>query len=764
MTTDNSGFSFGKAGGHHDHEVDDIEAVEVSGEPVSRSEASNMGLTAVEPNRDSKGATALLRKDLLPLDISHEITAKLELAWRYLRKNETTEALTLAQEVVWESPDLIPPKLIISRCFINRKEYDKSLAILSAIPEEQRNAEVQYYLGLTNSRMGRIREALAALKRARNEATDPTVRKQVGDLLMQLQGEQTTCPKCGKKTLYDSMVEVGDQTVCANCAASMAEEADRENQEEAEEDDTKTVGKRRKRLRPPLSRTDMLIRGLFALFMLALVLVGGYLLSILAPDTYASLRSFLPGGWSFIPGGQVAKKPQTPVPATAAAPKPTQTLTIDSLPLTRAVAGVELRHRLSLRETQFQRDGRFNVTISPQPTGPFSLTPDTGDFVWTPSEKDAGKTFSITFGGAFGATQAKNQVCNVAVSSSPRFRNICTFTTRKPGEITHLVPHDFIGNGEMELTVVAGQFWEGVITSYKTTPDGFLTQLSSTNFPGRPAGAGVIKAADEDWLAVADFWNSRLRHFAYRSGQMAEVAVDVDLPGRPILAAFDRESATSAILCRQADKVGVYLYRQEGQYESVPAGEWQIPADLVWKRIVIVPKSEKSPLLPILCGGTGKRGIFLLDMEKQKLVPVTLEVDGNLVDAAIGPDGKVYCLFQKADKLQIASFTPHLEKGAEGVAVMDGGIAPALAGLAAINFSGDSQLPDVAIFSTGNLALSVGYTAKDRSKPAYWPLPKPARLSGSPAILPGKGGKGNRLAFMDAERDIWAVSLPGAKE
>ncbi len=764
MKKDDTGFSFGAAGGHgaNDDDSIDVDAVEVSGEPVSRSEAKTMGLHSGDTTRENKAATALLRRDLLPVDISDEISAKLELAWRHLRKNETAQALTLAQEVVWESPDLIPPKLIISRCFINRKEYDKSLAILSAIPEEQRNAEVQYYFGLTQSRLGRIREALIALKRARAQATDPTVRKQVADLLMQLQGEQTVCPKCGKKTLYDSMVEVGDQTVCANCAATM--ESLEDDNEELEESGDKNDDKRRKRLRPPLSRTDWLLRGVLAILLLVMLVFGLYLFYILSPDSYRSFRSLLPASWSFLPGGEMTVKTAPVVQNQSVTPKVVDTLTFDSPPLTRAVAGVELRHRAFIGGSEQRKDGKFTAAVTPQPTGAYAMNGITGEFSWTPSEKDAGKTFTITFSAVFSTMQARDQVSKVVVSSSPRFRNICTHPTRRPGDISLLVANDFTRDGDTELVVVTGQFWDGSITAYKATPDGFFTQFATVAFPGRPAGAGAIRADDEDWLAVADFWNSRLRYFAFRSGQIAEVAVDVDLPGRPVLAAFDKNSSTSVLLCRLPEGMGVEMYRQEGQFRSVKTGEWRVPEDIVWKRLLVLPGGDERPPLPVLCGGSGKRGIFLLDQAKPQPVPVVIEAEGTVLDAALGADGKVHCLLQNSEKLAVVSFTPTIEGGAANRAISDGGTAPALAGFAAVNFSFDGLTPDLAIFSTGNLGLSVGYTPKERGQPSYWPLPKPARLAGRPVLMPGAGGKGRRLAYMDAERDIWTVSLPGAED
>ena len=98
MSESNTGFSFGVPpepdGG------DNVDAIEVSGEPVSRSEAKTLGFVQFDTSREAKASSAVFRLEQLPDDISGDLSKKLEAAWHHLKQNDIDEALTLAQEVV----------------------------------------------------------------------------------------------------------------------------------------------------------------------------------------------------------------------------------------------------------------------------------------------------------------------------------------------------------------------------------------------------------------------------------------------------------------------------------------------------------------------------------------------------------------------------------------------------------------------------------------------------------------------------------------
>ncbi len=763
MSDAKSGFTFGQPPEAADDDIADIDAIEVSGEPVSRSEAKNLGFVQFDTSREAKASSAMFRLEQLPSDISGDLSKKLETAWRHLKRNEIDDALTLAQEVVWEYPSLVAAKVIIARCFVNRKEYAKALNILQAVGSSDLTAETHYYVALCQSRLGKLKEAQDALKQAKALPADPVTRKRLTDLTLQLQGEHVVCPVCGKKVLYDSMVEVGDQTVCANCAKNMpAEDAEGElgDGEEDDDDDLEdaSAGKRRKRLRPPLTRADILMRVVFAVFLLALLALGVWAMPFVAPEYYATFRSFLPADWTFLPSaGSVSSISDIENQAARQQERQQPTLTFDSPPLVHAVAGVELRHHAFIQGME-KRAGRYTVAFSPPPAGKFAFDETSGELLWTPAEQDAGKSFTITFGASFNNVRAREQANTVAVGSGPRFRSLHSLDASPPGEIIHLLAVDMNQDGGQEIIVVSGQFWEGRITTLAETSEGFFQPLSLAAFPGRPAGAGVVMAESETWLAVADYWNSRLRHYALRDGNISEVAVDVDLPGRPLLAGFDRDSSMSALVCRLGDRLELICYRQQGQLQIDKVGQWPLPDENVWKNIFILPGDDEGGRqpLPVLIGGDA---ILQVDIANGTLVPLDIGVPGAIVNAAAGPDGRLHCLVEDKGRLSLIAFSPSLNGRAGNVGVSAAGPAPALGGMAAVGFHARESGHDVAVFSSGRIGVAFSRADGSFTDVAWWDLPGPFRLFGPAVAAPTSQTHPARVFYIDEAGNLWRMNM-----
>ena len=765
MSESNSGFSFGAAP-ERDGAPGEVDAIEVSGEPVSRSEAKNMGFAQFDSTKEAKSSSSLFRQDQLPSNLSDELAKKLEKAWQHLKRNEIDEALTLAQEVVWESPDLVAPKLVIARCFINRKEYTKAINILQAIPESDSNAEIMYYSALCLSRLGKVKEAIDTLKMAKASSGDAIIRKRANDLLLHLQGEQTVCPICGKKTLYDSMVDVGDQTVCANCAKNMPDEDDEDDDEDDEDDEEEWEeeggsGKRRKkRLRPPLTKTDILVRIIFCLLLAGFLLLGLYMMSFVAPSHYVSIRQYLPDSWTFLPPvGNV-----TPISEIRGTPagqnsQPQPTVNIDSPLITKAVAGVELRHQVLVRNME-KRDGVYKVTFSPEPANKYRFDDKTGELTWTPAEQDAGKVFTVTFGAAFTNILAKNQVNKVAVSSGPRFRNLHSLLEPRPGQIVHLLAEDLGGDEHPEIIAVTGMYWQGQITAFEEGQDGFLQPVSRTLIPGRPAGAGVVMADGEKWLAIADYWNSRLRHYALRDGNLSEMAIDVDLPGRPLLAGFDRDSSTSVVVCRGDDRIDLVCYRQEGQLRNSKIGEWPLPDDFVWKRILVLPgdEAENRRPVPVIIGGEPAESIFLVDLKANTLVPMKLNIPGSIIDAVVDVSGRIHCLVESQGELRLVGFNHSFTGEAQKVTVSE--VGPSLVnGLVTADFVAEEGRQDLIVFSPDRLGIAFAMDDERDIGLNWWDLPKPSRLFGDVVAAPGSNGRAARVFYIDSSGDLWRVGV-----
>lgn len=783
MNESDGGFSFGRPDETHNilPASDEVDAIEVSGEPVSRSEAKNMGIVTRDPKsaaatRDDKSATTLMRLDQLPKDLSGELTNKLEAAWNHLKRNEIEEAVTLAQEVVFEYPALVAPKIIIARCFINRKEYKKALSILQAIGESEMNSETMYYIGLCQSRLGRIGEAMETLKLARASSTDTIIRKRAGDLMQHLQGEQTVCPVCGKKSLYDSMVEVGNQTVCANCAKTMGEDEDDGDDDEYDDEWEDEGGyrrgrRRKKRLRPPLSKTDIALRVVFGCFLLALAWLGLYILSLASPSMYSSVRSFIPD-WSLLPAAQhnsYGPKPQAP--ANPAATRIVSSIQIDSPPLSRAIAGVELRHQVFI-ESPENREWEYSVSVYPMPVGDFGLESKTGDFRWTPADADVGKTFEIMFSATLKNHRARDQINQVMVSPGPRFENAVNWTSPRPGEARQMTVADLNNDGRQDLILASGAFWEGEVVVFDISDDAETEskRVASARLPGRPVGLGVILADDERWISVADYWNSRLRYYALRGGNLSEMAVDISLPGRPILTAFDTKSSTTAVICRNDDANHLLVYRQVGQLRSEKVGDWTVPDAFVWRRILLLPGvGDNSNTISrfLLFGGDAGESVYLVDEGDADPILLKLGISGMLVDAAADNDGEVFCLVKNDNGLQLYRFTLDEDKDATLVGPVNAGGNAALGGFAVLPTDGQDA-PVAFVLSTTSLGLSIASSGAGGDWVHYWPLPRPAMLLGQAVVIPGDRENAPRVAYFDDDGGVWSVDIsvpkPGVEE
>ena len=762
VTESNSGFSFGAPPDSSDDGTEEVDAIEVSGEPVTRSEAKNMGLVSFESGRhEAHGSLPSISKEQLPSDISDELTNKLEAAWSHLKRNEIEEALTLAQEVVWEYPALVAAKLIIARCFINRKEYEKALAILQAISENDMNSETLYYIGLCQSRLGRIKEAIDTLKLTRASSADTVIRKRASDLLLHLQGEQTVCPVCGKKTLYDSMVDVGDQTVCNNCAKSMTEE-----EEDEDFDEEELSGKRRKRLRRPLTWSEILMRLVFAIFLAGVLLFGVYILSFISPYHYSLVRGYLPASWTFLPevGSTTPTTTGQPVAPTANM-QMLPVLPFSSPSISHVISGVEILHQLEV-EGLGRRQGQYTVNFFPAPEGKYDFDQTDGTLRWTPTPGDNGKTFEITFGALFSNARAKEQVNSVKVSAGPRFRKIHSLPPAVPGRILNLLSTDMDNDNVRELIIVSGGYWDGVIDVIHDTGDGFYSPSTSTTVPGRPVGAGVIMADGEKWLAVADYWNSRLRHYAMRGNSLSEMAVDINLPGPPILAGFDRESSVSSVICSGSESLQLACYRQVGQLSPTHIGTWSLPDEFSWRKILVLPGKPSTTgelaSIPVVFGNDPENSVFIADFADNRLVPCKLPATGTLIDAVLGPYNRVHCLVENAEgRREVISFTLSSAKGApENVIRTPAGEGPALGGFVVANFFGAADVvPDVAVFSAAHMSVLFNQGTDGASQAHFWELPAPARMPGAATRMPATPENPEQVIFADGEGGLWSASL-----
>lgn len=194
------------------------EAVEVVVEPVTRAEAARLAGRPFVPDAPSRTASVAVSV----VDADSVFADRLERAWRYFQEDKIGQALSLARELAWQMPSPAGAKLLLARCFIRRREYDKALDILDSIPEAGRTPEILYYAGVSLGRLGRREEALERLGRSRAGTSDPFLRKRAHDLQIQLGAAPATCPSCGKAKLYHPDAAVDNDPLCASCREKAA--------------------------------------------------------------------------------------------------------------------------------------------------------------------------------------------------------------------------------------------------------------------------------------------------------------------------------------------------------------------------------------------------------------------------------------------------------------------------------------------------------------------------------------------------------------
>ncbi|MDR2390710.1 MAG: hypothetical protein LBE84_03390, partial [Planctomycetota bacterium] len=754
---------------------------------------------------DTSSASIKIRRTRLPKDLQADLAAKLEQAWRHLRSNELNEATALAQEVVWEQPDLVAAKLVIARCFIVRQQYDKGLAILSAINEADRDAETLYYIGLCQTRTGKTREAIEILRKSRSLSTDTLIRRRASDLLESLQGKQAVCPLCGTRHSFDAMVEVGDRLLCSACAKKTWEEEEEPEEEEAYPG---LENKGRKRLKRPLTVTEKVIRGVFCLFLVSILFGGVYFLYLLAPEHYAWLRNSIPYSDAILPPPPFMP-PSSPGRSQPMSPRVIPSLAFKSRPVRKAIVGVPVRIALEI-EGMNARAGTFKAGMTPNPAVPFQLDAKTNVFSWTPAPDDAGKEFTLSFGADFQNARAKEQISRFTVSSGPVFKKIGSWENGEPSGAEFLAATDLNGNGKPDLALVSGNYSQSEIAIFTQTGNESLIETARLPISGRSAGAGAIAADTERWLAVADYWSSRIRFFAFRENVLSEMAVNIDLPGRPLLAGFNTEEATIAVVCRTDDGgTRLFFFRQKGQRDNELLGEWELPENFLWRRVIVLPTAIRNTPAVIVAGSDSANSIFLAESgNAQRTLLSRPDMNGPLIDIAARPDYKsLICLWDKGNRRFVGSLefqdstkpaasranrspqpasTPPPQTGAPSLqpqanrnafrrpaasAQQTGRNQPSVPAAQSYTVSGGPLIcgftvigapeanPDVLLLGTARVGVIFDFESGGKGETYFWPLPEPARLLGNIVELSRPNAANPVAVFIDEAGGLWSMTL-----
>jgi hypothetical protein len=409
------------------------------------------------------------------------------------------------------------------------------------------------------------------------------------------------------------------------------------------------------------------------------------------------------------------------------------------------------------------RSGEYTATFVPVPNGPYEFDKDTLEFIWTPVPQDAGESFTLTFEALFNKIRANPQVNEIKVSSGPVFRKIGEWPGASPLSSQFILVDSLVEGQSPKIILVGGNYWQGDISVFEPTGDG-LNKLGGASNGNHPVGAGVITAGAERWVCIADYWTSRLRNFALRNGSLSEMAVSTELPGKPVLAGFDRDRSLSAVLCRTRDGFSVHAYRQEGQLQSKQVGNWSVPDDLVWRKLLVKPAAEEDsddPPVFVLVGADFANGIYILEAESGAVRNVRTGGKGVIIDAIpCRLENRIYCLVagENGTTVETVELTEFPEEGKYPSVMIDKD--PVLCGFGAVNFSGASGGDLVALSATrAGIAFGGGTQQSSFDSAHFWAMPVPGRLFGKVAVYPGGGGNGETVIFVDNDGGVWSLGL-----
>lgn len=679
------------------------------------------------------------------------VEKELEAARGHLRNNELDDALSLAMEVARLRPELVEAKLIIARCFINRKEYRKAQAILQAIPETGKDAEIYYHLGLCRGRIRDIPGAIEALEKSVAIASDKTVCSRAEDLLAHLKSGEAVCSECGQKTTSESMTDIGDKTVCTACAAALSGVMKQVAPEAGTGQPVRGNG----------SLAGWIRKAAVIPFLAAFVYLALYILSIATPSGYKELRTRLPAAWSFLPKAELPSR-STATPGSTEQAANAATLHLDSPVIEYAIAGVPLSRTVTLDGKTVSGD--MEIRFTPEPHGRYRASGKSGTFTWTPSETDAGQAFDIALDVTIAGGDIAGQNNRVQVFSPPRFRALYQPGNIEPDTITHLLAADCTGNGLPEIVMVQGRYQSGRISVLQETADGFFHPMGGLELSGRPAGAGIVNVDGEQVACVADYWNSALRYFLVRDGSVRELPLKTPTPGRPILASFGRDAGIIAVLCHSDKGMRLVAHRAIDETHVEKIGDWDISdsKNHIWRKVLVLPelKEAGSRSRILLVGSDPAQSVFLLGPEKNEPERVVLAFAGTIVDAAASTNGRVCFLLENKGQYRVVAFSIDAMGRPAALEEIQVGANPFLNGVAFVNPFGVGNGDDIALLSATRLGYVVSGLGEKKAF-VHWLLPSPSRLLGPVGALPGENDRLDRVLYLDAEGSLWSAEFSG---
>ncbi len=179
------------------HDLRSEEVVEVEGEPISRSQARQLGIVDFDVVSGGTAHEAEAAEKTAPLPETSRAAAseplsgpalKIGAAKKFLAGGNMEEALALAQEVVHENGASAEARVVMVRAFMGMGDYAKTLAMLQAVTKSEETAETLYLRGLASASLNRRSEAVRHLQAAlAKQSADPEILEQAKKLLDRLQ-------------------------------------------------------------------------------------------------------------------------------------------------------------------------------------------------------------------------------------------------------------------------------------------------------------------------------------------------------------------------------------------------------------------------------------------------------------------------------------------------------------------------------------------------------------------------------------------------
>lgn len=560
-------------------------------EPVSRAEAEKIGVDIHprQPGGKADGTSIINNGNSTASADPMEVMADIR---QMLRQGKVDLALPLAQELVWQHPELTAAKVLIARCFQAKREYPKAIAILQSIVSTTEDDDAYYFLAVCQKDSGKRKEAGQTIERALKIAKDTSIRRRAQDLSLAIKGEPVQCEECGREFTPDVLTEIDGQLVCTECAESLAID-----------DEVTRQTKRRSHYRRRLVYQRLKSIAVFIVFIGILGWVG-YTNRYYIKEIFRIADS----------------KPPTPL-TSPEPPARKGTFDLSSPIISKAIVGLELEH--NAHAEGLEKGDDYFVQINPKPVGLFSIEADSGLFRWKPAPEDAGKTYTVTFHVESAKKLSRPQINKIYVSPGPMFRSAGqAWKDAAPGKANFMMAADLSGSGIDDLVLATGDYWQGSLSIFTPGKDGLFAQRARTEFSGRPVGLGIIKAGGEPWLALADYWSGRIRFFSIRKGELGEMADSIDLPGRPLLAAFNAENFLFATLCHTPQGKLVVVLSRLNDLKQEKLGEWPVPGIHNWLSLFImdiVPNTadkNKAPEVTLaLISGDPDASLFLLESQ-----------------------------------------------------------------------------------------------------------------------------------------------------